>query len=62
MIVGVVVGGTFLFLVLGYVIYKLTSGNERSRVDPQYKLAIIRKNIVRSLVWKSDWGRINESL
>ena len=62
MIVGIVVGGTFLFLVLGYVIYKLTSGNERSRVDPQYKLAIIRKNIVRSLVWKSDWGRINESL
>ncbi len=62
MIVGIVVGGTFLFLVLGYVIYKLTSGNERSRVDPQYKLAIIKMNIVRSLVWKSDWGRINESL
>ena len=59
MIVGIVIGGTFIFLVLGYVIYKLTSGNERSRVNPQHKLAIMRMNIVRSLVWKSDWGRIN---
>lgn len=62
MIIGIAVGGIFIFLVLGYVIYKLASGSERGRVTPHDKLAIIKKNIVRSLVWKSDWGALQESL
>lgn len=62
MIVGIAVGGVFIFLVLGYVIYKLASGNERGRISPQDKLAIIRRNIAGSLVWKSDWGRLQEGL
>lgn len=62
MVVGIVVGGIFIFLVLGYVFFKLASCNESGRVRPHRRLEIIRMNIARSLLWKSDWGQLQESL